>query len=114
LSDRVKDDPTLRPQDPTQDERISAPVIIVHKVLGDYQFLIFPAEVDPPVTDPRAFGILISDIIDHIARCYYDVTGMDERLIREGILRIVRDEQRFKDKDPTRGHSRGTTLMPKN
>lgn len=112
MSDRIKHDPTLSmPQD---GQRIDRPVIIVHQVAGNRtQYLVFLQEIDPSLSDPRAAGIILSDLVDHIARGYHDVTGNDERLIRESIYKVMRDEERFKQRDPARGGSTGRTEIPR-
>ena len=77
------------------------------------QFRLNISEIDPMHSTPAVFGILLSDLLDHIAADYAGVSNRDERDIRVSILKIMRDEDRFKEKDPCRGSSRGVTIMPK-
>src|SRR5215831_1158001 len=49
--------------------------------------------------DYRDFGMAISDLIDHIANAYHQTTGRDFRDVRASIMKVVRDEDRFKKKD---------------
>ena len=53
------------------------------------------------------FGIAISDLIDHIAEAYHQTTGRDSRDIRARIVKVLRDEDKFKEKDPTRARPSG-------
>jgi hypothetical protein len=53
------------------------------------------------------FGIAISDLIDHIADAYHQTTGRDKRDIRASIVKVLRDEDRFKEKDPKRTQMSG-------
>lgn len=92
---------------------IQRPVVIIeHLASGSCQFRLFPNELDPLVNQPVLFGILLSDLIDHIAHLYCGTTGRDERALREEIAKVMRDESRFKDKDPSRSQSRGATVWP--
>jgi hypothetical protein len=86
------------------------PIIIVEKD-GDNGELyrLHLSELDERMTEPRLFGILLSDLLDHIARAYGHVTGRDERDVRAQIMKTLRDEDRFKGKDPSRVKQSGIT-----
>ena len=56
------------------------------------------------------FGIAISDLIDHIADAYHQTTGRDVRDIRARIVKVLRDEDRFKEKDPKRTQMSGRVI----
>lgn len=92
---------------------IENPKIIVHGDHDTNKFLINLTGFDPSANDPIRAGILMSDLIDHIAHAYGDVSKRDWRDIRDHIIKVIRDETRFKDKDPNRGNMRGFTLLPK-
>lgn len=51
--------------------------------------------------------------VDHICRAYHDVTGRDQRALRADILKVLRDEDSFKDQDPERGSGSGFTDLGK-
>lgn len=90
---------------------IYRPVIIVERI--EDQKLIYRlhlTEVDEMANDPRVFGIVLSDLVDHLARAYHDSTGRDARDVRAEIIKIMHDEDRFKEKDPTRCNLRGITI----
>jgi len=53
------------------------------------------------------FGVALSDLIDHIADAYHQTTGRDIRDIRSTLVKVLRDEDRFKEKNPTRAHMSG-------
>lgn len=115
---RVKEDASLIegiiPGEPTQ---IHRPVIVVHQVSTPsglkQQYLMHLTELDPMMTDPRVYGIILSDLVDHIAAGYAQNSDRDERDIRELLMRTLKDENRFKEKDPSRGKLIGATLRPK-
>jgi hypothetical protein len=48
------------------------------------------------------FGVAISDLIDHIANAFHQSTGCDVRDVRAKIVKVLRDEDRFKEKGPKR------------
>jgi hypothetical protein len=58
--------------------------------------------------DYRMFGIVISDLLDHIANAYHHTIGRDLRDIRADIVKVLRDEDRFKKKDLSRSQMSGT------
>jgi len=90
------------------------PIIIVERTDDDKQlFRLHITELDPMANDPIKFGIIMSDLIDHLAAAYHDTTGRDLRDIRAQIVKVMRDEDRFKEKDPKRGQLTGITIMPK-
>jgi hypothetical protein len=53
------------------------------------------------------FGVAISDLIDHIANAFHQSTGRDVRDVRAKIVKVLRDEDRFKEKDPKRAQMSG-------
>jgi len=111
---RVKDDPELLDEIGSGPKQIHRPIIVIHAhETGKQEYLLHLTELDKMMNDPRVWGIVLSDLVDHIASAYVQQTGRDERDIRETITRVMRDESRFKDKDPSRGRMRGATLMPK-
>ena len=112
MTSRVTNDDTLK--DEAGRTIIHRPVIIV-EITDDnkHQCRIHMAELDPNTNDPRLFGIVLSDLVDHIAAAYQNLTDRDERDIRAEIMKTILDENRFKDKDPARGKLRGVTVMPR-
>ena len=90
---------------------IERPVITVDKIGNDgtSRFMINIAEMKNPdgMHGPVIPGIMLSDLLDHIAHAYHEVTGRDERDIRADILKAMKNEDRFKEKDPTRSGMRG-------
>ena len=60
--------------------------------------------------DYRMFGIVISDLLDHIANAYQHAIGRDLRDIRADIMKVLRDEDRFKKKDPSRSKMSGQVV----
>ena len=90
---------------------IERPVIIVDKIgdQGTVRFVINIAEMMDPekMHVPVIPGILMSDLPDHIAHAYHEVTDRDERDIRADILKAMRNEDRFKEKDPARSGMKG-------
>lgn len=90
------------------------PVIIVEQTEDNKQlYRLHLTELDQMANTPKLFGIVLSDLVDHIARAYHHSTGRDERDIRRDIVKVMRDEDRFKEKDPARGNLRGVTIMPR-
>ena len=111
MSDRIKQDDDLR--NIAGRTILYRPIIIVEAIEGErQQYRINLTELDHSATEPKMFGIVLSDLIDHIAAAYRDVTGRDERAIRADIFKVMRDEDRFKEKDPARGRQRGLTIKP--
>ena len=111
MVERIRDDDAL--ERPTSGY-IREPVIIVFKPddgSNSIQYIIDISAVDEQTADPRIFGILMSDLLDHIANAYRSITGRDTRDIRQHIFKVMRDEERFKEKDPTRANARGKTFF---
>jgi hypothetical protein len=109
MTDRIKNDDTL--EEPTNGY-IENPAIIVHRAdNGEYRYIIGVGVADESADDPTLFGIMMSDLLDHIAAAYHGTTGRDERDIRAQLFKVMRDEDRFKEKDPTRGNARGRTFL---
>jgi hypothetical protein len=52
-------------------------------------------------------GIILSDLLDHLAHALHEVCGHDERVIRADILKAMLDEDRFKEEDPSRSGMKG-------
>lgn len=89
------------------------PVIIVEQTEDSKQlYRLHLTELDPMGNTPELFGIVISDLLDHLAQAYHQSTGRDPRDIRYKILKVMRDEDRFKEKDPTRGNLAGMMIRP--
>lgn len=110
--DRVRRDDSLK--DFADRPIVERPVIIVEMTDdGKQQVRILIGELDQQTNDPRLFGILMSDLLDHIAAGYHHCTGRDERDVRAELVKVMRDEDRFKEKDPTRGKLTGATVMPR-
>ena len=114
MTDRVRDDDSLIPPDGGLPGLIRNPIIIVHKADdGKLHYLLSFADVDAGMDDPRIAGIILSDILDHMAAAYAATTGRDQRDLRAAIAKVMRDEDRFKEKDPERGRQAGATVWPK-
>jgi hypothetical protein len=108
---RVKEDDSLT--DIAGRTIIYRPIIIVEATDdGKQQYRLHLSELDPHTNEPKMFGIVLSDLLDHIAHAYHGQTGRDARDIRYDILKVLRDEDRFKEKDPARGKLRGATSGP--
>lgn len=92
---------------------IYRPIIIVEATEdGKQQYRLHLAELDQMMNEPKLYGIVLSDLLDHLAAAYAQSTGRDQRDVRYDILKTMRDEDRFKDKDPSRGKLRGATIRP--
>jgi Domain of unknown function (DUF5076) len=111
MSMRVKEEASIL-KDHLGRTIIYRPIIIVEKLKTDDGHVIFlhPREIDPACNDPTMFGILLSDLLYHIAAAYHRLTGRDERDVRSQLLKTLRDEDRFKDKDPSRGDMVGAVF----
>lgn len=104
----VRQDDSLRPP-----ADIDRPFIIVNKNdEGGEGYLVDITRLDPLGNEPRRFGVILSDLIDHIAFAYSGILARDQCDIRAHIVKVMRDEDRFKEKDPTRGKMSGTTITP--
>lgn len=109
--DRVREDDELK--DIAGRTIIYRPVFIVEQTdEKKLQFRLHLTELDQMMNEPRLYGIVLSDLLDHIAAAYARQSHRDQRDIRYEILKVMRDEDRFKDKDPSRGGLRGATIMP--
>ena len=118
MPDRIKDDEDLK-------QLISAagpiiidePVLVVHNVQTNgkkvQQYLLHLSTLDPLMQEPKLWGILLSDLCDHIADAYHRTTGRDVRDLRATIMKVMRDEDRFKQADPARGGQIGAMVLPK-
>lgn len=113
MSDRVKDDPSLASAVAGEATPIHNPLVIIHKVGEKQQFLLHLDNLDPWMTEPRLWGIMVSDLVDHIAAAYASRTRRDAKDLRDEIMRTAQREMKFKDRDPSRGDMRGTTVMPR-
>jgi hypothetical protein len=106
MSGRVKGDPTLRPKGGAK--VLQRPVVIIDQSGREtYQFLIFPDSIDAHLTKPEVFGVLLSDLLDHIASTYSSLAGKDEAATRTRILQTMLDEDALKQSDPSRGNPKG-------
>jgi Domain of unknown function (DUF5076) len=111
MTNRVEEDDNLK--DIGGRTIIFRPIIIVEAIDGNrQQYRLHTSELDPLGNEPKLFGIVLSDLLDHIAAAYHRSTGRDERDVRYDILKVLRDEDRFKSNDPGRAKLRGTTIMP--
>lgn len=89
---------------------ISRPLIIVEATeRGTQKYHVFLSHLDQFGSDTRAFGIILSDLADHIAMAYHQSTGRDVKDIKAELVKIMRDEDRFKERDPKRGNLTGHT-----
>lgn len=114
MTDRVKDDPNLIPPDGRPPSFIKNPILIVcTSDEGKQDYHVVVQELDESGADPRAFGILMSDLLDHVAAAYSAVCGRGRRDVRAQLKKVMLDEDRFKDKDPQRGAARGATIWPR-
>lgn len=105
---RVKDDDSLKDMMPKDGPNFIEHPIIIASADGDKQnYLISVSELDPMGQEPKLFGIMLSDMIDHIAAAYVQTTGRDEAEIRETLIRTLRKEDKFKTRDPNRAPQRG-------
>jgi len=109
--DYIQQDDTLK--DIADQTILYRPIIIVEAIEGDQQqYMLHLTELDPMLKQPKLFGILLSDLVDHIAAAYHQTTGRDQRDVRRDILTTLRDEDRFKEKDQMRVQQRGVTITP--
>jgi hypothetical protein len=88
---------------------IHHPIIIVHKVEEREQYIILPKNLDIMMQKPELFGVLLSDLLDHIADMYNQTTGQD---VRAQIFKVMCAEDELKQKDPKRGNRQGKILWP--
>ena len=114
MTDRVQDDDSLIPPGGDPSGFFRNPLIIVHQIEdGSLRYVISLGPIDKTMDDPRVAGVLLSDLLDHLAAAYQATTGRDQRDVRAAIFKVMRDEDRFKEKDPTRGAARGATIWPR-
>ena len=114
MTDRVQDDDSLIPPGGDPSGIIRDPIIVVHRSDGEsIRFVLMLNEIDKNLDDPRTVGILLSDLLDHVATLYHKASGRDPRDVRSAIFKVMRDEDRFKEKDPTRGNPKGATVWPR-
>jgi hypothetical protein len=112
MTERVKEDEVIK--DYADRTIIFRPVIVIEAIDDKkVSYRLHLSELDQMMTQPKTYGIVLSDLLDHIAAFYAQQSGRDQRDIRYEILKVFRDEDRFKDKDPDRGQQRGFTIMPK-
>jgi hypothetical protein len=90
---------------------IADPVVVVFGDGKSVKFLIYPMQIDPFMSKPTLFGIVVSDLIDQIANCYAQHTKCDAKALSDQILQTVRREHKYKDKDPTRGNMTGASYV---
>lgn len=109
--DRVKEDDSLK--DVIGRTILYRPIIIVEAIDDEkLQYRLHLTELDPMMNEPKLYGLILSDLLDHIAAAYGQSAGRDPRDVRYEIFKVMRDEDRFKEKDPSRGGLRGTTIFP--
>ena len=114
MTERVQDDDSLIPPGGDPSGFFRNPLIIVHQIEdGSLRYVISLGPIDKTMDDPRVAGVLLSDLLDHLAAAYQATTGRDQRDVRAAIVKVMRDEDGFKEKDPTRGNPKGATVWPR-
>jgi hypothetical protein len=114
MTDRIQDDDSLIPPGGEMSGFFRNPIIIVHQIEdGSLRYVISLGPIDENLDDPRVAGVLLSDLLDHLAASYKGTTGRDQRDLRAAIFKVMRDEDRFKEKDPSRWAARGATVWPR-
>ena len=114
MTDRVQDDDSLIPPGGDPSGFFRNPLIIVHQIEdGSLRYVISLGPIDKTMDDPRVAGVLLSDLLDHLAAAYQATTGRDQRDVRAAIVKVMRDEDRYKEKDPMRGNPKGATVWPR-
>jgi hypothetical protein len=108
MSSRIKEDPNLRQLG--ESRVIVDPIIIVEACGGGTRFRLFPDTLKGEVNCPVGFGIILSDLIDHIAKHYSTRTGCDESFARTCLMEVLNGEDRLKDQNPGRGKQVGHTF----
>jgi hypothetical protein len=91
---------------------IERSIITVHSIDNgrSTRCVINIAEMRDPagMLGPIIPGIMLSDLLDHIVNAYPQMgCDRDQRDIRRDILKAMKDEDRFKEKDPSRGGMEG-------
>jgi len=93
--------------------RLNNPLFIADYIQDDEDddpnttFIINLMEPGGELREPGMFGVVISDLIDHIANAYTQVLDRDARDIRAFIVKIWRMEEKAKQKDPKRSQLTG-------
>src|SRR5882762_10632029 len=88
---------------------IYRPIVMIEALDGDrQQYRVHLSEIDETANDPRVFGIILSDLVDHIAQAYHHATGRDLIDVRAQIVKVFKDEDRFKEKEPGRAKITGS------
>jgi hypothetical protein len=102
----IKHDPSLK--DDFEPRLLVDPLVIVEWTDDDrYRITLSPERMNERANSSVGWGILVSDLIDHIAHIGAQLSGRDARDVRAAIMKVVRDEDRFKKKDPDRGQMTG-------
>ncbi len=110
---RIKDDDSLKDMMPDEGMNvITDPILIVSAHGNNQRYMINVSALDPMAHEPKLFGILLSDLVDHIAASYAQTTQRHEADIRATLIKTLRDEDRFKTKDPGRARQRGYQHKP--
>lgn len=94
-------------------EVIQNPIIIVKDNDGKQDYIIGVTALDPKANEPERFGVILSDLLDHVARAYADLGLGESKTVRAHIVKTLNNEDRFKEQDPNRGKITGKTVMPK-
>jgi hypothetical protein len=101
----IEYDPSLKEDD--KPRLITDPVVLVEQG-KDGEALRFTLHPEFFAHNNAAgWGVLLSDLIDHIAYMGATMNGRDVRDVRAAIVKVLRDEDRFKEKDPERAPQRG-------
>lgn len=108
--DRIKEDESIK--EGLDLDTVHHPLLIIEvNPDGRHQIRI---NLNAVPRDPRAFGVLMSDTIDHLASAYQRIADRDPHEVRAAIYSILISEEKLKQKDPSRGNLRATTvLVPK-
>jgi hypothetical protein len=95
------------------------PIISIHKLEDGREGAVFEInlkemfdDIPPEMNDDQAksgiAGIMLSDLLDHIVNALHQTTGRDPRDIHAYVLKVMRDEDRFKEKEgPSRSGMEG-------
>jgi hypothetical protein len=102
----IKHDPNLK--EDFKPRLLVDPLIIVEQTDdGSHRIIISPERMNEKENNAAGWGVLMSDLIDHIAHMGATLSGRDARDVRAAIVKVMRDEDRFKEKDPNRGQLTG-------
>jgi hypothetical protein len=101
----IKYDPSLK--EDFKPRIITDPVVLVEQAKDGeaLRFTLHPEFFAH--NDAAGWGVLLSDLIDHIAHMGATLSGRDVRDVRASLVKVMRDEDRFKEKDPERAQQRG-------